>query len=106
VEPLHPRDRLGFAALSREARAESFGVAGLAELPVTVDWFAHRNGTRLTWPELGDRIAAALTDPPRPVGLMFHHAIMDPAEMARASELLAMLAEHEAVAAYPMRAFL
>jgi peptidoglycan/xylan/chitin deacetylase (PgdA/CDA1 family) len=80
---------LGFAALSREARAEPLAVPGLAELPVTVDWFAHRHGERLSPPELGARVAGAA----RPLGVMLHHAIMNRAERSRAGELLDVLAE-------------
>ena len=93
---------LGFAALSREARAEPFGVPGLAELPVHLDWFAHRKGVRLAPAELAGRLADAIRAG-GPVGVMLHHAIMDAAEMRRAGELLALLAGHEAVAARPMR---
>ena len=62
---------LGFAALSREARAAPLGVPGLRELPVSVDWFAHRHGVRLSQSELGGRIAEAIAAGP-PVGVMFH----------------------------------
>ena len=93
---------LGFAALSREARAEPFGVPGLAELPVHLDWFAHHGGMRLQPAELAGRLARAIRAG-GPVGVMFHHAIMDAGEMARAGELLALLAGHAAAAARPMR---
>ena len=67
---------LGFAALSREARAEPLGVPGLRELPVSVDY------VRLSPEELGTRIAAAIGGG-SPVGLMFHHAVMDDPDMRR-----------------------
>ena len=92
---------LGFAALSREARAAPLGVPGLRELPVSVDWFAHRHGVRLSPSELGGRIADAIAAGP-PVGVMFHHAIMDAAELGRASELLGLLAGHERASPAPM----
>lgn len=85
---------LGFAVLSREARATPLGVPGLRELPVSVDWFAHRHGERLSLPELGLRIAAAIGSR-APVGVMFHHAVMDATERRRAAELLSVLAGHE-----------
>ena len=85
---------LGFEVLSREARAAPLGVPGLRELPVSVDWFAHRHGDRLSRPELGARIAAAIGSG-APVGLMFHHAVMDAAEMRDAAALLAVVAGHE-----------
>ena len=37
-----------------------------------------------------------------PVGVMFHHAIMDAAELGRASELLGLLAGHERASPAPM----
>ncbi len=80
---------LGFAVLSREAKAEPLAVPGLAELPVTVDWVAAR-------PDLGGRIAASIRRG-APVGLMFHHAVMDPGSMARTRELLRLLRGHERV---------
>jgi peptidoglycan/xylan/chitin deacetylase (PgdA/CDA1 family) len=81
---------LGFRVLSREARAEPLSVPGLLELPVHVDW------VRFTPPELGERIAAAI-EAGGPVGLMFHHAVMDGGDMRRMSELLGLLAGHERV---------
>ncbi len=85
---------LGFSVLSRESRAEPLGVAGLRELPVSLDF------VRLEPDELARRFAAAAP----PVGVMFHHAEMDDAEMDRAGELLALLAGHPRVVARPMMA--
>ncbi len=85
---------LGFAVLSREARAAPLGVPGLLELPVSVDWFAHRHGARLRPGELGGRIADVIRLG-GPVGVMFHHAVMDDAEMRRASELVSLVAGHD-----------
>jgi hypothetical protein len=85
---------LGFSVLSREPRAEPLGVDGLRELPVSLDF------VRLEPDELARRFAAARP----PVGVMFHHAEMDDAEMERAGELLALLAEHERVVARRMMA--
>ena len=85
----------GLRVLSREARAAPLGIAGLAELPVHVDWFAHRHGTRLAPDELGARLGAAIAAG-GPVGLMLHHALMDDGELRRADELLRLLAGHEA----------
>jgi predicted deacetylase len=86
---------LGFTVLSRESRAEPLGVPGLRELPVHIDW------SRLAPAELARRLAAAVV-PGEPVGVMFHHAEMDEAEMARADELLALLARHPRVVARPI----
>jgi Uncharacterized protein conserved in bacteria (DUF2334) len=85
---------LGFTVLSRESRAEPLGVPGLRELPVSLDF------VRLEPDELARRFAAARP----PVGVMFHHAEMDDAAMARAGELLELLAGHDRVAARPMMA--
>jgi hypothetical protein len=92
----HALAELGFAVLSREAKAEPLRVPGLAELPVTADWVAAPSAA-----ELGDRIAASIRSAPA-VGLMFHHAVMDTCDMARMGELLRLLAGHERVAAARM----
>jgi peptidoglycan/xylan/chitin deacetylase (PgdA/CDA1 family) len=94
---------LGFRALSREARASPLELPGLRELPVHVDWFAHRHGVRLTATALGERLAGALRAG-GPVGVMFHHAEMDAGERSRARELLALLDSHGRAAPLPMMA--
>jgi hypothetical protein len=76
---------LGFAALSREHRAEPLGL--LPEVPV------HLDVARLTSEELDARFAAHVRDG-GPVGVMFHHAVMEDADFARADTLLALLAAH------------
>jgi peptidoglycan/xylan/chitin deacetylase (PgdA/CDA1 family) len=85
--------RLGFRVLSRDRSAEALNIAGLKELPVSVDWFAKRKGERLGPIELGSLIAEAINDK-APVGIMFHHAVMDSGERQAAAELLALLAGH------------
>ena len=85
---------LGFRMLSRDRSAEALNVSGLSELPVAVDWFAKRKGARLDLIQLGALIAEAMKDS-KPVGIMFHHAIMDERERKTASDLLALLAEHD-----------
>jgi predicted deacetylase len=85
---------LGFSVLSREARAEPLGIPELRELPVSLDW------SRLSPRAFAESFAAAAA----PVGVMFHHAEMDDAEMDRADELLGLLAAHDRVAARPMMA--
>ena len=80
---------LGFAALSRESRAAPVGIAGLRELPVHVDW------VRL--PPTAEGLGARLADAFRcgaPAGVMFHHAVMDRADLRRAGELLTLVAGH------------
>jgi hypothetical protein len=85
----------GFRVLSRDATAKPLGVAGLYELPVTVDWFARRKGVRLSLDEVGAQLArAASVSSAAPVGVMLHHALMDEGEMRRADELLGLLAGH------------
>ncbi len=79
---------LGFTLLSREHRAEPLGL--LPELPV------HLDVARLSPEELDERFARHVPDG-GPVGVMFHHEVMEPEDMARADELLALLAGHENV---------
>ena len=81
---------LGFTLLSREHKAEPLGL--LPELPV------HLDVARLSPEELDTRFAAQVRNG-GPVGVMFHHGVMEPDDMARASELLALLAGHEHVVA-------
>ena len=83
---------LGFALLSRESKAEPLGV--IPELPV------HLDVARLSAQELDSRFAALVGG--GPIGVMFHHAVMEPSDMASASELLARLAGHERVVARSM----
>jgi peptidoglycan/xylan/chitin deacetylase (PgdA/CDA1 family) len=75
---------LGFRVLSRESRAEPLGVPGLVELPIHIDW------VRLPPPELGSKIAGAIQSG-GPLGLMFHHAVME--DSRPLSDLLSLLAE-------------
>ena len=79
---------LAFAALSHEHRAQPLGL--LPELPV------HLDVARLSPPELDERFAGQVRAG-GPIGVMFHHGVMEPGDMARASELLALLARHENV---------
>ena len=79
---------LGFRVLSRESRTEPLCVPGVFELPVHIDW------VRFALLELGARIARAIQSG-GPVGLMFHHAVME--DMGPMSELLGLFAGHERV---------
>jgi hypothetical protein len=84
---------LGFEALSRESQAEPLGMSSLAELPVTVDWFAKRK--RVPLGRAG--VVGQLVDAVRaggPVGLMLHHAITDDDELHAVDELVRLLARH------------
>ncbi len=93
--------RAGFRVLSRDATAPPLNLDGLCELPITVDWFAHRRGVRLSNDELGARLAAA-AETDAPVGVMFHHELMDAEERGRVGELLALLASHPNVRCHLM----
>ena len=84
----------GFRVLSRDATARPLGVAGLYELPVRFDWFARRNGVRLSVEESGALLAETASAHASPVGVMFHHELMDEGELTRAGELLSLLAAH------------
>jgi hypothetical protein len=84
---------LGFTLLSREHKAEPLNL--LPELPV------HLDVARLSPQELDTRFAAHVKGG-GPIGVMFHHGVMEPDDMRRASELLALLAGHENVVARSM----
>jgi peptidoglycan/xylan/chitin deacetylase (PgdA/CDA1 family) len=88
----HALVALGFQVLSREARAEPLGIDGLAEIPISVDWVKA---------DAVDRLARAIDRGDR-IGVMFHHAEMDAGELARADELLALLARDNRVSAAPL----
>lgn len=81
----------GFEVLSRDDGARRFGRPGLAEVPVTVDWFGHRKGVRWDRDELARRLAAAVAAG-GPVGVMLHHAVTDDAEREAVADLLAVVA--------------
>jgi hypothetical protein len=85
---------LGFTLLSREHRAEPLGL--LRELSV------HLDVARLSPLELDERFAERVRAG-GPVGVMFHHGVMAPEAMARASSLVAVLAAHENVVPRAMR---
>jgi hypothetical protein len=61
---------------------------------VRIDWFAKRKGLRINLNDVGLLAAAAIKDS-GPIGIMFHHAIMDADERRAAGELLAALAAHD-----------
>ena len=92
---------LGFQVLSRDASAAPLDHDRLEELPIRVDWFARRKGERLTRAELGIRLAGEV-EAPAPLGIMFHHALMDADELHAADELLGLLATHPRARCHPM----
>jgi peptidoglycan/xylan/chitin deacetylase (PgdA/CDA1 family) len=84
----------GVLALSRDTTAEPFALAGLAELPVTVDWHAKRGGGgHVSRAERGELLAAA-TEGPRAVGVMLHHAVMTNEDLDDVAELTDLLHAH------------
>lgn len=93
--------KLGFRVLSRDSTAMPLRLAGLIELPIRIDWLAHRKGQRLSQEALGVLLADALTTP-HPIGIMFHHAQMDSDERRATGELLRLLARHDAVRCHGM----
>lgn len=94
---------LGFRVLSREARALLLDIPHLLELPVSIDWFAHRKGVRLSKPDFGQLVASAIRRG-RPVGIMFHHAVMNEDERDAAGALLALVSQHPMAVPSLMRA--
>lgn len=87
--------------LSREDGATPLKVLGLRELPVRVDWFAHRKRVRLNRREFG-RLLAEAARGRGPVGIMFHHAIMDRDERIAVAQMLDVLNDHQQARAWSM----
>ena len=93
----------GISAISRDLTAGRLGIAGLAECPVHVDWFAKTKAGRLTraaWSSLAAGCLAAATSP---VGIMLHHAQMDDDEFDACEALLRTVAGHPNLRLLPMR---
>jgi hypothetical protein len=84
---------LGFRVLSRDASASLLAVSGLKELPVSIDWFAKKNGERLSFQSLGTLIARTVKQR-RPIGIMLHHELMSAAERELLGDLLVLLSTH------------
>jgi predicted deacetylase len=83
----------GFKYVSRDKTAPALDAPELKELSISVDWFAHRKGIRLTSNEFGNLLAAAVRDQPA-VGVMFHHAVMDDYELRRLRQFLQFISTH------------
>lgn len=84
---------LGFRVLSRDATAPSLALSGLKELPISIDWFAKKNGKRLSFQSLGTLIATTVKQS-QPVGIMLHHELMSAAERELLGDLLIVLSTH------------
>jgi hypothetical protein len=84
---------LGFSVLSRDVSAGVAGVPGLAEVPITVDWFAKRKKVPVDRTGRGGLIAESVASG-EPVGIMLHHEVMAADELADLDQLLALLAAH------------
>jgi peptidoglycan/xylan/chitin deacetylase (PgdA/CDA1 family) len=89
---------LGFEVLSRDLSAGSTGVAGLRELPVTVDWFAKRKKLPVSAGGRGELLAESARGT-RPVGVMLHHEVMTHEDLADLGMLLALVASHSSASA-------
>ncbi|HKR96979.1 MAG TPA: glycosyltransferase [Candidatus Angelobacter sp.] len=94
---------LGFQVLSRHSDAVPFEAAGVCEMPISVDWFAHYKKVRLDRMEWGKLLAAKLENE-APVGIMLHHGVMDAEEMLGLAQLLSVLARHANAKCQTMRA--
>jgi peptidoglycan/xylan/chitin deacetylase (PgdA/CDA1 family) len=85
----------GVRGLSRDATAVPFELPGLAEVPVTVDWFAKRKGAGCVTPAERGQLLANAAAASRPVGVMLHHAVMSDQDMDDAAELADVLGGHD-----------
>lgn len=95
---------LGFSALSREAGARQIASGGLAELPVSIDWFG-RTRVRRTRTEVALAAAAAVGGEP-PVGVMLHHAALEEDGRRDTAALIELLQKEDAAVVEPMRSLL
>jgi hypothetical protein len=85
---------LGFRVLSRDVTARFLALAGLNELPISLDWFAKNNGSRLSFECLGTLIANRVKQRQQPVGIMLHHELMSAEERDLLCDLLVLLSTH------------
>jgi len=84
---------LGFRLLSRDATAPPLALSSLKELPISIDWFAKKNGARLSFQSLGTLIANTVKQR-RIVGIMLHHELMNADERDLLGDLLVLLSTH------------
>jgi len=85
----------GHTVLSRDLSAGNLDVAGLAEVPIAVDWSGRRKGVPLTRAERADAIARRVAAG-QPVGVMLHHAVLDTGSRRDVRALLDLVASHPA----------
>ena len=85
---------LGIGVLSRDRTAVPLELDGLRELPVQVDWFAKRKGVHLGRDAVGEQLGARAGEPV-PLGVMLHHAEMDPDDLTAMGEWLDLIRAHE-----------
>lgn len=86
--------RRGIRVLSRDLSAGTLGHAGLHEVPVRIDWFGGLRGRRWSRLERGRAIADAIASDDPVVGLMLHHSVTGPGELADVDALFALLGNH------------
>jgi peptidoglycan/xylan/chitin deacetylase (PgdA/CDA1 family) len=91
---------MSYGALSRDRTATPVQVAGLRELPVSVDWHAKRHGVRVDARARGELLASALDA--APVGVMLHHEVLSPQDLHEVVELVGLLSVHPAAVVRPM----
>lgn len=96
---------LGFRVLSRDSTAPSLALPGLSELSISVDWFAKKNGARLSFENLGALLAKVVKQRQQPVGIMLHHQLMNVDEHHLLGDLLALLLMHPQARCKLMREF-
>ena len=96
--------RFGFQALSRDVTASPLEVADLVEIPVCVDWSKRQDGVQISNPVLGVNLAAAVKR--STIGVMLHHAVMEPADLLALREFLKLLKQRRDVKCLRMRALI
>lgn len=84
---------LGFSVLSRDATAPSLRLSALKELPISIDWFAKKNGERFSFQSFGTLIAR-IAKQRQSIGIMLHHELMSAAEREILGDLLVLLSAH------------
>jgi hypothetical protein len=84
---------VGFEVLSRDLSAGRAGIAGLVELPVSVDWFGKIARVPVGPEGRGALLASGCTRG-QPVGVMLHHAVMSVDDLTQLGELLELVVTH------------